>query len=326
MDDADPTSQSMRSGRAVNSGETPKTIRNLTWIHPMHGIVRRADAGLDPVMARLSDAVALMGTGNVLGGWASLRAQGNTWFDLDRRGDIRPVMIHCLGGSQLRKRPGIVPCRGLLFADEFSRLEKFDVTSLARAAYDEMRLARGLREAVVVVDMAVSTTSYVPHTSLAAINRVIESHHKTRGIEQARRALVLGSSRSASPWETRTRLIARLDAGLEGLLVNAPVFDRTGDLLGIADLLDPHTGLVIESDGAGHREADAHSSDNIREEKFERARMTVVRVSAVEHADRNAVAARIGAAQRDAKKTDNDRWTLDTPDWWSRWPHARRWA
>ncbi len=325
MDAADPTSQSMRSGRAVENGETPKTIRNLTWLHPMHGVLRRADLDLDPVMARLSDAVALMGPGTVLGGWASLRAQGNTWFDPNCETGVRPVMIHCLVGSQLRRRAGIVPNRGLLFADEFYRLERYDVTSLARAAYDEMRMAKGLRNAVVVLDMAVSTTSNVPHTSISAITRVIESHHKTRGIEQARRALSLGSSRSASPWETRTRLIAHMDAGLKGLLVNAPVFDAAGDLLGIADLLDPQTGLVIESDGAGHREAQAHSADNIREEKFERALMTVVRVAALEHANRFAVAARIRAAQRDAKKTMNNRWTLEKPEWWSRWPHARRW-
>ena len=218
-----------------------------------------------------------------------------------------------------------MPDRGLLFADEFYRLENYDVTTLARAAYDEMRLARGIRESVVALDMAVSTTSNVPHTSISAISRIIESHHKTRGIDQARRALSLGVSRSASPWETRTRLIAVQDAGLKGLMVNAPVFDRHGNLLGIADLLDPRTGLVIESDGADHREAQAHSSDNIREEKFERALMTVVRVTSLEHTNRPAVAARMNAAQRDAKKAGNDRWTLEKPDWWLRWPHARRW-
>lgn len=317
----DPTFQSMRSYRAIESGATRKQLRGPGWEQPHHGVSRPTSVVASPEFLKISDAAALLTPGCALGGWASLRVQGNMWFE----GLDRDVLIHCGVGTQLRVRPGIRPCEGLLFEDEVIGLENYDVTTLARAAYDEMRLATGIRESVVVLDMAVSTTSNVPHTSVAAIKRVIDSHHKTRGIVQARHSIGLASSRSASPWETRTRLIAVLDAGLKGLIVNAPVFDRNGDLLGIADLLDPKSGLVIESDGAGHREAHAHSSDNIREEKFERALMTVVRVTALEHANRPAVAARIRAAQRDAQQASNDRWTIDKPDWWWNWSPARRW-
>jgi hypothetical protein len=268
-----------------------------------------------------------MGRANVLGGWASLWAQGNRWFDgFDRGGDPRDVLIHCLAGSQLRVRPGIIPSQADLHPDEVDSLAHYDVATLARSAYDEMRVAGSLRDAVVVLDMAVSTTSGVAHTTLAAVRRVVESHHKTRGIVQARNALDLGTSRSASPWETRTRLLAQLDVGITSLQVNVPVFDLFGTLLGIADLIDPETGLVIESDGSGHREAQKHTDDNVREEKFERAGLVVCRVTSLDHAHRWATVGRINSAWADAGRMRKRLWTLEQPDWWASWLPARRWA
>lgn len=326
MDSVDPTFQSMRVVKAIASGVSPKTLRGPQWERPCRGVVRPTEVENDEVLTRISDAVALLGRGSQLGGWAALRVQGNTWFDgIESNGSLRDLLLHCGVGSQLRVRRGIRPSEGLVYPDEVISLENYEVTTLARAAYDEMRLANGLRAAVVVLEMAISTTTGMPHTSMGAIAKVIDSHHKTRGIVQARRALDLGSSRSASPWETRTRLIAQLDADLPDLVVNAPVFDLNGSLLGIADLLDPISGLVIESDGAGHREAVAHSDDNIREEKFERSGLVVVRATAIDHGDRFAVSRRMRDAQRDATRETKHDWTLEKPDWWWRWAPGRRW-
>ena len=326
MDANDPTFQSQRSSLALANGLSRRNIRSTSWLHPYHGVVRAAKLELDPTDLRLSDAIALMSEGHVLGGWASLRAQGNHWFSGRGRHDCdREVLVHCLGGAQLRVRRGLIPCRGLLLADEFMRLENYDVSTVARAVYDEMRLARDLREAVVAFDMATSTTSNVAHTTPAAIARVIDTHHKTRGLMQARRAVVLGSTRSASPWETRTRLLAQLDADIEQLRVNLPVFDLSENLLGVADLIDEFTGLVIEFDGATHRELPRHTDDNRREEKFERAGLVVSRVTALDHRDRWGTATRMRAAQRDARSSSKRLWTLEKPAWWWTWPPARQW-
>lgn len=323
MDAFDPTFQSMRTFLALEAGASRKELRGPHWILPRHGIARSADLALTPLQLRVSDAAGLLTPGCALGGWTSLWVQGNAMFDgIDVVGNDRDVLIHCLQGSQLRRRPGIRPSEGALFSDELLSFENYDVSTMARAVYDEMRTAANLRAAVVALDMAISTTTGMPHTTLTAVCKVVDSHHKTRGITQARKALGLASTRSASPWEVRTRLIAELDADLMGLLVNAPVFGLDGSLLGIADLLDPATGLVIESDGAGHREVAAHSADNIREEKFERALMVVVRVTAFEHRDRYGMARRMRDAQRDAKAMPDDRWTLEKPDWWWTWPPA----
>ncbi len=275
---------------------------------------------------RIADSIGLLTSSCLLGGWASLRAQGNTWFDgLDAWGKERRAMIHCLPGAQLRNRSIIQPFRGTVHPDEMVDFEQFSLTTMARAAFDEMRMAKNVREAAVVLDMATSTTTARPHTTIDRVERVVLSHHKVRGLVQARNALVLGSARSASPWETRTRLIAELDAGVPRMAVNVPLFDMSGNLLGIADLLDEEAGLVIESDGAHHRENEAHTEDNVREERFERSGLVVSRVTSLDHKDRWRTVGRIAAARRDALAVTKREWTTDKPPWWNTWPHARRW-
>jgi hypothetical protein len=218
-----------------------------------------------------------------------------------------------------------VPFRGLVFPDEVISLENYDVTTMARAVFDEMRTAINVRDAVVALDMATSSTIELPHTSRPAVERVITSHHKVRGLVQARAAFALGSSRSASPWETRTRLLAEVDAGLPHLKVNVPIFNLDGRLLGIADLLDDEVGLVIESDGADHREPARHTDDNRREERFERTGLVVSRVTSLDHRERWATVGRITAARRDAMGSTKREWTTCKPDWWWTWPQGRRW-
>lgn len=323
---SDPTYQSRRSGAARSQGLTYKQLTSRRFVRPLHGVVRPAATSGDPLDLRLSDATALLGPTNALGGWAALRVQGNTWFDgVDRGAGEREILVHCLPGSQLRPRRGITPTRSDLLPDEIDHLENYAVATMARAAYDEMRLAVNVREAVVALDMAVSSTSGVAHTTIERVGRVVRSHHKTRGIVQARQALELGSNRSASPWETRTRLVAELDAGIEGLRVNAPVFDEFGRLLGVADLLDAEAGLIIESDGSMHREAERHAEDNRREEGFERVGAIVSRVSSLDHADRYGLAARLVDAYRHAQRLPRPRWQLEPPAWWATWTPAQRW-
>lgn len=262
----------------------------------------------------------------VIGGWAALRIQGNTWFDgRDSRGNLRPALIHCEPGSRIRRRPYVEPFRGLLLNDEWSIYDGLAITTLARAAFDEMRTAPHLPAAVIAADMALSTTHGQPRTSMTNLARIVNSHHKIRGIVQARKALVLASTRAASPWETRARMIATREARIPGWLVNAPVFDRNGALLGIADLLQPEAGLVIESDGSQHHEALQHAADNVREERFERCGLVVVRISAVDYRDQWTLVRRIREAHRDALATKHQTWTIEYPPWWGEWAGAQRW-
>ncbi len=290
-----------------------------------HGLVRPAGLSAPPDVERVDDAIGLLVPGTALGGWASLRHHGNEWFDGWGREGQRRVLVHCGPGTQLRRRDLVEPFRGLIHPWELTQVAGVTTSSIERAAFDEGRMARDLRSAVVAIDMTVSRVQDLPRTELAAVWRVVKSHFKVKGIVQVREALALVSDRSASPMESWTRLVARLDADLTNLSVNVPVFGPLGDLLGVADLFDPETGLVIETDGSGHREEEQHALDNVREEGFEHAGCVVMRVSPLDHRHRWDLVGRMHRAARAARRPRPHLWTTDPPEWWYGWSGAQRW-
>ncbi len=139
-----------------------------------------------------------------------------------------------------------------------------------------------------------------------------------RGVPLVRAALRLASEDSRSPGETRTRLVWVLDAGLPPPLVNRPVFDRRGNLLGIADLLDTEAGVVGEYDGADHRAALRHSKDVDREARLRDVGLEVFRVTGPDLRDPARLVRRMLGARRRARWLPVGRraWTLELPEDW----------
>lgn len=312
--------------QARAKGITPWELRAGTWDHPYRGYVREAGADPGHPDVRISDAIALMTRSDVLTGWAAARGHGVKYLDgYDRRVDPVPVtVISTLG--QHRAQDGLRPTRRHVHDHEITRIGAVRVVTLTRAAYDLALDAPNLCEASVAVDMCVSTVINQARTTIANIEQLVGQHAKTRGIVQARKALSIASSRSASPWETRTRFVAVVRAGLDSLEVNVPIFDRRGRLAGIADLFDPVAGLVIESDGAGHREEFAHAGDNVREEGFEMLNLFVSRVSAVDHRDERELVRRLQSTRLHALMNPAEPlWATEKPTWWASWPPGRRW-
>lgn len=321
MDDLQP----MTHREALARGMTGWQLRGAPWERPHYGVVSPDHLDPDDPMVRISNALPLLTGTTLLTGWAAARWQGNRMLDgIGRDGQQLPIILVSPDGGQHRHRAGVVATRRSMLAGEWLTFEQIRVATLARAIYDHALEVCGLRETVVAIDMGVSTVINQSRTSLGNVVSLVERHGKTRGIVRVRAALHLVSPRSASPWETRTRLVAELDADITGLKVNVPVFDLHDNLLGIADLLDSETGLVIESDGAHHREQGQHTEDNHREEKFERAQMVVCRVTSLDHRDRRGIVGRIIAARRDAARTHSQQWTLEKPGWWWAWKPGRR--
>ncbi|CAN5412706.1 hypothetical protein BH09ACT10_BH09ACT10_08950 [soil metagenome] len=215
--------------------------------------------------------------------------------------------------------------RRRVHGDEQIEFDGVAMTTLPRALYDIALDARSLTDAVVALDMGLSTTTGDAHTTPANLAKVFSSHHKTRGLVMARQAKDLAVTRSASPLESRTRCVCTVDAGIDGWLVNVPIFDLGGRLLGIADLLNEEVGLVVETDGDGHRELIRHTDDNIREEGFERAGLVVSRLTSYDHVRKPATVTRLRAAYEQARRSPKGAWTLEKPLWWFDWPPARRW-
>ncbi len=132
------------------------------------------------------------------------------------------------------------------------------------------------------------------------------------------RALDLAHELSRSPNETRMRLVWMLDAGLPAPLVNQPVWDLHGRMLGIADLFDPVAGVVGEYDGADHRLARRQARDVAREERLRRHGLEYFKVTGPDIGDHALVADRMASTRRRAAfaAPAQRRWTLTPPAWW----------
>ncbi|HXH78509.1 DUF559 domain-containing protein [Nocardioides sp.] len=153
------------------------------------------------------------------------------------------------------------------------------------ATADAARLAPGFVEAVVVVDMMCAA-------ELVSIRQL-----RASGLRFAPGVLDAASEHSLSPNEVRCRL--RCVAAVPGVTwqVNCPIYDRSGRLLGIADLLDLVAGLVVEFDGAEHRAALRHTKDVVKEDALRRVGIEVVRVTGAEVDDEPVVTARVRAGR-----------------------------
>ena len=298
-------------------GPTPAQAQGPKWRTSSRGLFVPAwvDAEV-PEQRILEQSMRL--TGGAVTGWASCRMHGAAFFDGLRR-DGRtplPVPLNCGPLHQIRRRPGDDLIRDHLVDDEIVIVCDVPCTVDDRATFDAMRFARDVREAVVALDMMAAAR----RTSPRRMQDYVDRHPAWTGVQQVRDAIVLADDGSRSPQETRFRLVWQLDAGLPRPLVNRPVFDLRGRLLGYPDLLDPVAGIVGEYDGADHRGASQHSSDVDREAGFRDHELEVVRVTGPDLRDVSRVTDRIQSSYRRAKHVPPERrtWTLHPPPWWTR--------
>jgi hypothetical protein len=253
-------------------------------------------------------------TGGAVTGWASCRMHRSAFFDgLGSGGRVQlAVPLSCGPLHQLRRLPGDDLIRDILLDEEVEWILGVPCTVALRATFDAMRYARHVREAVVALDMVAAAEL----TSVSRVSTYVERHPAWTGVQQCRDALPLADELSRSPQETRLRLIWQLDARRPRPLVNSPVFDLQGNLLGYPDLLDVEAGVVGEYDGEDHRSALRHSSDVTREGVFRDHGLELFRVTGPDMRDPSLVVDRIHAAYRRAAPGRHRSWTLDRPAWW----------
>jgi len=224
-----------------------------------------------------------------------------------------PVPL-AVGGSRIHGDESVAVWQDRIDASEVVLRHGVPCARELRCLFDAMRRAADRREAVVAMDMMAAA-------GLVSIRRM-SCYRRTRtgwlGAPQVDSALQLANEHSRSPNETRMRLIWILDASLPVPQVNRPVFDHTGRLLGVADLLDVQAGVVGEFDGADHRKARQHSSDLAREDRFRRHGLEFFRISGPDLGNLDRVVARMLATHRRAlwEPTTTRRWTTVPPPWW----------
>ena len=181
------------------------------------------------------------------------------------------------------------------------------VTLPLRTALDGVRWERDATERVVFLDMMLAGGVLSLGQLTAALAEL-----DPRAAFAVRRASKDSDGASRSPQETRFRMVWVYGAALSRPLVNARVYGPTGRLLAVPDLLDVSSGVVGEFDGAQHRALDAHTADNIREERLEAHGLIVVRATSLDLHDPEQLVRRIRDAVRRGNARDRraDRWYL----------------
>lgn len=249
-----------------------------------------------------------------VGGWAAAFLHGARQLDGSTVDPAvhEPVLL-CM--RRVRQRPwwtGVRPFRSDLDAGDVVEVDGVPVTSPLRTAFDLARLAPDLTEAVVRLDVLARDLSVDPDEVLA----YARERRRWRGVPRARAASRLVDVRTASPQETRYRMLWVLDAGLPRPLCNWPVTDLDGRLLGIVDLLDPDAAVAGEYDGADHAAPERRALDHARQETIEAHRLRVVRIAGPDLA-RHRVRTVLRVQRRYAEGRHRDRrrdlWAPGTP-------------
>ena len=275
-------------------GPTRAQARSKGWRRTSYGFFVPTDAPSQlPEQRALEQSVRLPPQGAVTG-WAACRWWGAAFFDgLEPDGSTSiPVPLAVGPSGRTRRDRQVSVSYESLDPSEVVRTPWLPLTTRERAAFDEMRRTGDLREAVVAIEMLAAARVTSPRRMTAHC----EGMSGVRRVELARTALRLAGPHSRSPNETRLKLIWMIDAGLPTPLVNCPVHDLSGRLLGIVDLLDPEAGLVVEFDGADHRSARRHSDDVDREAGLRHVGLEVARVTGPDLRDRAPVVTRLLAA------------------------------
>ena len=247
--------------------------------------------------------------------WAALRWRGATFFDGTAEGGTRilPVTL-VVGLNRIRGDARVLVSQEQLAPGERELVDGVYCTTVPRALFDEMRRAPSLREAVVAMDMAAAAGLI----SVALMAEYVAHRPAWTGVPRVRESLTLACDDSRSPQEVRMRLVWQIDAGLPRPLCNRPVFDLSGRLLGVPDLLDPEAGVVGEYDGADHKDLRRHRVDVAREGEFREHGLEYFTVVGGDLAERGKVVDRMLAARRRAlsRPPQERQWTLTPPPWW----------
>ncbi|WP_162799338.1 hypothetical protein [Nocardioides sp. 616] len=256
------------------TGPTRGQARSVTWRRSSRGLYVPSGVPLTPEQ-RAAEVAAALPTGGQLTGWAALRLAGAGYFDgLAGDGLTRlPVPVR-IPHETRREIPGARVIRTTAPRPAVLR-QSLPCADPETAVLDQMQLAGTGRAAVVVMDMA----ALARLTSVRRVRERLAADVRRRGTRRLRWALDHACERSRSPRETLMRLVWELDAGFDRPLVTAEVVDLAGRFVGIADLLDPLSGVAGEYDGANHRTRARHRSDEERRERFQAVgleRFTVV--------------------------------------------------
>lgn len=197
----------------------------------------------------------------------------------------------------LPERGGIQPARaievwrGQTPASDLTLVDGKPATRMPRTLCD-LALRMTPDELVIRVDHALHLES----PTLADLRTWMARNAGRKGIARLRQAVAMADGAAESPFETRLRL-SLVRAGLPRPESQVDLVDSRGQFVGRADLYYAEARLVIEYDGAGHR--DRLREDNRRQNLILAAGYQILRFTADDVLGRpEAVAGQVWAALR----------------------------
>ncbi len=277
-------------GRALHRrGVSRSELHGPLWVHTARGLYAWSAGGAPTPVERILRAAAVLPDGAAVGGWAAALLHGAHVLDgMAQDGTPLPIPL-CLSRGQTCRRVGADRVwRSDLAPTDVTRIRGVPVTSVVRTGFDLARwdqvtvragsCERSLQEAVVHVDALLAATA----VQSAEIIEYLRCHPRRAGTRQARQVLRLVDAGSASPGESRLRVLWIRDARLPAPLSNVVVRDSAGEALACVDLLDPDAAVVGEYDGGYHADAERRAADLARQARLEAAGLQVVRVASVD--------------------------------------------
>ncbi|MBV9292678.1 MAG: DUF559 domain-containing protein, partial [Frankiales bacterium] len=167
-------------------------------------------------------------------------------IDVRRLNDL-DVHVGFPKGKRIRKRPGLVVCQETLAETDIAEIDGTRVTTPLRTAFDCLRWLRGA-ERIVVAD-ALAHAGLVDPAELA---RYFAARRRLRNLRIGERLVEFIEPMAESPMESRSRYELVNVGGLPRPVVQHPVHDTWGTLVGILDMAYPEVKVGVEYDGAFH--------------------------------------------------------------------------
>jgi hypothetical protein len=261
---------------------TRKQLRQRSYRRLVHGVYADPSLPVDHQL-RCRAVTLLLPSGAAIGGHSAA-----AWHGAPFAGVQDPVTVICpphvdwKGPRGVRVHRSRTPFAVTLGHDDVP------VTSPLRTSWDTAAL-EPLGTAVAALDAMVRAGT----VRAGELTAMTSAGVGQWGVAKVRRAFELVDARAASPPESRVR-VALVLAGLSPV----PQFDvvEGGEWLGRVDLAFPEAKIAVEYEGAYHFEDDQIIRDDVRYAALRAAGWTVIRVSAADLRDFDALVGRVRAA------------------------------
>lgn len=257
---------SKRRGDLQATRGTHRATNGYRRVH--HGIWEPATTITTPI-TRLA-AATLACPGAVATGWLAASIHGHPWVP-------REYPVELAVGSGRVRRKGIIARRYAIPDDQVETILAADGSELRIASpeWTLFDLARHLDRTESVVALDGASRMGPGYDVRHSLPRLLERHPGLRGRRTALERCTLVVPITGSAMETRLRLFL-IDLGLTGF---QPQYWIPG-LPYRVDFAYPESKIIVEYDGAGHRDAAQHAYDVRRLNRLRAAGWSVISVTA----------------------------------------------